>query len=416
MENKHADSNTKNGTFSFPLIPHNSLDVTEELPIYLTGYVGETFFQDGIELTRLRNEVEAYKPKKVKMYLSTEGGDMKAAFDIVSYMKSQKDVTFTVVNAGLVASAGTIILMGADKAESYNYGIGMVHKPSMMAYGDESAMQKAIDTLQVFENSIYPIYLDRIEKNKKLVNNSKEDTLTYLKSLMKPSEMTWLSAEEMLQIGFIDKIINQTTQTKTVQNHVMNSLSIFNTIPNKHKDNLSTVFSADINKDFQTEKEKDMDFSKIINAFKAKFINVELADNATDSEIVEVINKIEVPTVDNAAAVNNEVTEQLKSEVEGFSAKVENLTNLLTEFKTKIETVENKAAEFETENKALKAAVTNLQNDNTKLSGELASIKGSSAPVQQSSGDGNTVVEEKKAVPFNRAGVRTGIATVITPN
>ena len=201
---------------------------------------------------------------------------------------------------------------------------------------------------------------------------------------------------------------------------MMNSLTIFNTIPNKHKDNLSTVFSADINKDFQTEKEETMDFSKIINAFKAKFINVELADNATDSEIVEVINKIELPTADNStdntpSAVANELTEQLKSEVEGFNTKVENLTNLLTEFKSKIETVENKAAEFETENQALKTAVTNLQNDNTKLSGELASIKGSSAPVPQNSGDGNKIIEDKKVVT-NRNGVRTGIATVITPN
>ena len=398
MNVTNTDIAQKNGTFSFPQNTAGS----DEFVMYLTGRIGETFFQDGIELARLKNELSGSKAKKVKMYLSTEGGDMKAAFDIVSFMKSQNK-SFEVINAGMAASAGTLLLAGGDKASSYTYAVGMLHKPQSFAFGDEADMQDAIDVLRIFEESVYPIYLDRIEKNGKLVNGSREETKQLLKDkYMKAKTMTWLTADDMLELGIIDNIIKEKVSNKTVQNHITNCLGTIKDIPSNVANNLNTIFN-------NIEKEEEMSlFNNIINAFKSK--KIDLPENATETDIVKVIN--ELPTVEETEDLTA-ILEGQKTEItNAFETKFTEVTNLVNGLKDKVTEVENKAKGLETENATLKSTLASLQDTNTSISNELATLKGSKPPMPPAQNTADTIVDKPTNV-YN-GGIRKGTAVVKT--
>lgn len=150
----------------------------------------------------VRNVLSSYKGKHVDVKISSLGGDLDHGLDIRQQFLDHGDVT--VYLSGFVASAATVIAMGAKRIVMSKYAMFLVHKCSNFidAWGTYNAdqMQQLIEQLEANkkENDKIDVVLANMyaAKCKKKVS----EILDILK------EGRWLSAQEALDYGFIDEI------------------------------------------------------------------------------------------------------------------------------------------------------------------------------------------------------------------
>lgn len=151
----------------------------------------------------IRQELAKCKNKPCSVLISSPGGDVGHALDIRQQFIDHGDVTVYMV--GCVASAATIIATGAKKVNISKYCMFLVHKCSNFidnfgAYNADQ-IQELIDELKVnkLENDKFDLVIANMyaDKCKKKVS----DILDILKSGQ------WMTAQEALDKGFVDEII-----------------------------------------------------------------------------------------------------------------------------------------------------------------------------------------------------------------
>jgi ATP-dependent Clp protease, proteolytic subunit ClpP len=90
----------------------------------------------------------------------------------------------------------------------------MIHNPLTIAMGDSEEMRKQADVLEKHKNSILETYLQKVNIDKEKLSELMDNE-------------TWLSAEEALEYGFIDEII-ENADIQVVENKVISNNMIFN--------------------------------------------------------------------------------------------------------------------------------------------------------------------------------------------
>ncbi|MGC4375921.1 head maturation protease, ClpP-related [Fictibacillus sp. Mic-4] len=154
-----------------------------------------------------------YKMKNVKddedieLEINSYGGDLFLGIDICNTLKShQGNVTVTIT--GIAASAASLICMGADKIKAHANTMMMVHNAWTYAAGNAKDLRKVADDLEKMSMSAMKSYTHRIDK----------DTIQKLMD-----EETFLTADECLEYGLIDEIIDaepETVESEVFQNKV----------------------------------------------------------------------------------------------------------------------------------------------------------------------------------------------------
>lgn len=150
----------------------------------------------------VRDKLAQFRGKHVDVKISSLGGDLDHGLDIRQQFIDHGDVT--VYLSGFVASSATVIAMGAKRIVMSKYAMFLVHKCSNFvdAWGSYNAdqMQSLIDELTANkkENDKIDVVLANMyaARCKKKVS----DILEVLK------EGRWLTAQEALDLGFIDEI------------------------------------------------------------------------------------------------------------------------------------------------------------------------------------------------------------------
>ncbi|MCA1029368.1 Clp protease ClpP [Cytobacillus kochii] len=139
-----------------------------------------------------------YRMKSIKededidISINSYGGDAFLGIDICNTLRDHKGhVTITIT--GIAASAASVICMGADKLRAHANTMIMVHNALTLAYGNAKALRKAADDLEKVSQAAMQSYLKRVDADK-------------MKKLM--DEETYLTAQEALEIGLIDEIID----------------------------------------------------------------------------------------------------------------------------------------------------------------------------------------------------------------
>ena len=165
----------------------------------------------GFSKSYVKQVLAGYANKHVDVKISSLGGDLDHGLDIRQQFLDHGDVT--VYFTGFVASAATIIALGAKRICMSKHAFMLVHKCSNFidAWGSYNAdqMQELIDQLtqNKKENDkldvvIAQLYADKCGKS-----------INEILDILKKEE--WLTADEALEYGFIDEIVDTPDMQKT---------------------------------------------------------------------------------------------------------------------------------------------------------------------------------------------------------
>lgn len=131
----------------------------------------------------------------IKVFINSPGGDADAGFAIYDMMRFVKPKIIAICT-GVVASAAVIILLGAQKVNRYSMPNAriLIHQPSTGIHGTASDIQiEANEILKCREKINRLISLETGQGIGKVESDTKRNF--------------WMSAEEALKYGLVNKII-----------------------------------------------------------------------------------------------------------------------------------------------------------------------------------------------------------------
>ena len=242
--NSNCDSNTNTNTFAEHDIQKYILGVVQQMKfpdqyddkIYVTGgteihfttdvndssierikkIISEVLHEHNKELverstedgdTSMSAEEQSEDDKKfvITYIVNSPGGSVSSIMGFVDYLnmvkKKYSNVEFVSVVTGLVASAGTIMCVAADKRKMTKNAFAMIHELSTNpGYTNYTRIQTHADFCTKLHVTGLNIYLDQIGKDSKNEEHIKELETKLLRE-------TWLSAEEYKDLGFVDEIM-----------------------------------------------------------------------------------------------------------------------------------------------------------------------------------------------------------------
>ena len=156
----------------------------------------------GYNITQLREDLAKINSNQLTVNISTYGGDVFEAIAIAGIL-GEYDITTK--GLGIVASAGTVILLKGKKRKMAANSFFMIHQPSSFAGGVAEEMRKTANILDKIEEQLVDIYVEAITLSGKLIENDREKTAEQVRKWVQ--DETWFSADEALQHGFIDEVI-----------------------------------------------------------------------------------------------------------------------------------------------------------------------------------------------------------------
>ncbi|MFD2870857.1 head maturation protease, ClpP-related [Mucilaginibacter ximonensis] len=163
----------------------------------------------------LHTQLEAAAGQDVDVHISSVGGSAFDAIAIYDLLKKYTGNVTTYIDA-LAASAASVVAMGGKKVIMSKYALLMIHKPMVGSGGNADELLKDVQMLNVVQSRLAQIYMDKTGLDGVTVN-----------SLI--NAVTWLSADQALDLGFIDEIEDYTsdiTNSAIIQNYT-NTAPIF---------------------------------------------------------------------------------------------------------------------------------------------------------------------------------------------
>jgi ATP-dependent Clp protease protease subunit len=282
----------------------------------------------GYNLNQLRYDLSAVQGNDLTVNISTYGGDAFEALAIGGVLDSlQKNVT--TIGYGVVASAGTPILLAGKKRKMAANSFFMIHNPTAMTGGEASEIRKTADLLDKIQSQLVDIYVTAIEKSGKLIDGSRETTAKKVTKWVENE--TWFTADEALQYGFIDEITEPVEFiTPTNAAEFKNKIAAYKKVPAQIINKLSEMENP------KETKENTTANGGIIEAIKNLFISAGLIKNEADTvadapkpetkpaELESAIPAAAESKVDETQAIQKEKTELLEK-LEQLTKKVADL-------------------------------------------------------------------------------------------
>lgn len=171
----------------------------EPIDIFFTGAMtDETCNELSLTLHRYKNQImsnDEIHIQKINLYIQSQGGSLFPTLALVDEIKNFEIPLETYIR-GYAASAATLISVVGSKRYMYEHSIIMIHGIKLVA--DEvntlTEVRDLHENVDLFMKTIKHIYLEN--------SNISEEKLEYFFTKDK-----WISANEALSYGLIDKII-----------------------------------------------------------------------------------------------------------------------------------------------------------------------------------------------------------------
>lgn len=273
----------------------------------------------------VRSVLSNYVGKHVDVKITSLGGDLNHALDIRKQFLDHGDVT--VYLSGFVASAATVIAMGAKRVVIDEYAMFLVHKCSNFidAWGSYNAdqMQQLIEELT--ENKKENDKIDVVLANMYAERCGKK--VSEILDILKRG--AWLTAKEAHEMGFVDEVSKGTESTKL--NITEATFTKFNAIGITTDGIPAPVVPDEIIPKNSQMKDKKFNFKSAERLLKLDEIT---PDNdgfvsVTAEQFEQISNRLDSLESSAASAAEKDATiEDLNKKVNDLTEQVENLKKL----------------------------------------------------------------------------------------
>ncbi|MBV2190274.1 Clp protease ClpP [Providencia rettgeri] len=180
--------------------------------IGMWGISARRFTEDLISLGNINH---------INLHIHSPGGEVFEGIAIYNQLKNH-NATITVYIDGLAASMASVIAMVGDEIIMPTNAMMMIHKPWGVSWGDANDMRDYADLLDKVENVLIPAYMEKTGK-------TKEEIEAML------GEETWLTAEECVEHGFANTVIEP---VKAMASLSSKRIEEFKSMPNSLKNTL----------------------------------------------------------------------------------------------------------------------------------------------------------------------------------
>ncbi|MDH0342842.1 head maturation protease, ClpP-related [Chromobacterium haemolyticum] len=133
------------------------------------------------------------KTENIRLYTNCPGGDVFASEAICQALR-EHPAHITMQIEGYAASAATSIACACDEVVATSGSKYMIHKTWTMAIGNDDELSKVVDLLRNCDESMYERYMGR-------TGQPRDQIVEWCKA------ETWFNAEQALEHGFIDSIL-----------------------------------------------------------------------------------------------------------------------------------------------------------------------------------------------------------------
>lgn len=333
-------------------IENKSEDETE---IFIDGTIGWDSEASWSGIKDKLINVANSKAKKLIVNINSLGGFVSDGLMIHDALKMSKADIETRVYS-MTASAATLIAQAGNKRKMSSNSLYLIHHAMLGAGGNINDMKAAVDDLEKIDKRIYDIYVKNGADPEK-VKTLMDENNGYGK---------WIDADEALEIGLIDEIIEPSKAAAIVDNEILN------------KYHLPQIPEQYLNKEImenQTEEKKSL---------KEWFLS--LGGSKNDEEITSL--KAEIVLKDakiqelEAAKNPAEVSDAANAEI--LAAKDTEISDL----KAKLESKESELKSKETE-------LANVKVDLDKANTQLSQLGAKSTKVPGPEGNLGGDAEEK---------------------
>ena len=245
----------------------NLTENTAEIRIYgtITKWAWEDYGE--VSSANFAKELQNYKNvSQINLRVNSPGGDVFEASAIYNLLKDfakVNNIQITGYIDGLAASAASFLILCASKIVMGIGALFMIHNPLTYAYGNSIELQKQIELLDTVKESILDIYCTKSKLSREEIAE-------------KMNNEKWFRANEALEAGFIDEIVENDNSLENIKN-ISNELHIENFIHQdllkeklKEIENMKNIGGIKMPKSVQ---ELLNEYPQLMNDFKNQIIS-----------------------------------------------------------------------------------------------------------------------------------------------
>lgn len=173
----------------------------DKADLYIYGdIVSSKWYDEDVTAVDIKDKIKELDVNELNVHINSYGGDVFEGIAIYNLLKQHKAKVNVYVD-GCACSIASVIAMAGDKIYMPKNTLMMIHNCWTIAMGNSKDLRKQADDLDIIMNSSIESYMAR-------VNITKEELIELLDA------ETWLTAEECIEKGFADEILE--TSEKTV--------------------------------------------------------------------------------------------------------------------------------------------------------------------------------------------------------
>jgi len=172
-----------------------------EATIYIYDIIGEDWY-GGVAAKDFVMQLNALDVEVIHLRINSPGGDVFDGRAMATALKQHKAKVIAHID-GQAVSAATYVALAADEVEICAGGFFMIHNAWTIQMGNAAEFRSAADLLDKVDSSISADYEQKTGKSAEEITAMMAAT-------------TWMTAEEALAEGFVDRIA---PDKKAAKNH-----------------------------------------------------------------------------------------------------------------------------------------------------------------------------------------------------
>ncbi len=185
----------------------------EEADLFIYGDIVDfAWWEDDVSANDIRKKLNETNAKTINVHINSLGGDTFTGVAIYNLLKAKSKTAkiITYVDA-IAASAASIIAMAGDKIIMPSNTLMMIHNCWTLSIGNANELRKTASDMDKIMDAVIQCYLSKIKI-----------TEEELRALL--DDETYLTAQEALEKGFCDEVLELKEDEKGIHQNALSSL------------------------------------------------------------------------------------------------------------------------------------------------------------------------------------------------